>query len=187
MRQIPSIQTIRTTLEVPRPQDAALMVKYYSDNQQHLARWEPLWGDDYLTVRYWKVLLNQRRKSFKTGTAFRFAAIHKDRTEVIGVCNFSNVAYGAFMACHLGYSVSAKYQGQGFMYEILEAAIDYVFKTVGLHRIMANYLPDNKRSAALLERLGFEREGYAKSYLKINGEWQDHVLTSKLNPNEVNV
>ncbi|TND51068.1 30S ribosomal protein S5 alanine N-acetyltransferase, partial [Aeromonas dhakensis] len=35
---------------------------------------------------------------------------------------------------------------------------------------------------ALLERLGFEREGYAKEYLMINGRWEDHILTSRLNP-----
>ncbi|MFB0585429.1 hypothetical protein [Aeromonas salmonicida] len=38
------------------------------------------------------------------------------------------------------------------------------------------------RSAALLERLGFEREGYARDYLMINGRWEDHILTALLNP-----
>lgn len=46
---------------------------------------------------------------------------------------------------------------------------------------MANYLPQNQRSAALLKRLGFSVEGYARDYLKINGEWQDHILTSLVN------
>jgi ribosomal-protein-alanine N-acetyltransferase len=34
----------------------------------------------------------------------------------------------------------------------------------------------------VLEGLGFEREGVARSYLKINGEWADHVLTALINP-----
>ena len=46
---------------------------------------------------------------------------------------------------------------------------------------MANYMPDNLRSAALLKRLGFEVEGLAKNYLYINGQWRDHVLTSLTN------
>ncbi|KTA85439.1 hypothetical protein [Aeromonas salmonicida] len=37
-------------------------------------------------------------------------------------------------------------------------------------------------SAALLEHLGFEREGYARDYLMINGRWEDHILTALLNP-----
>jgi hypothetical protein len=40
----------------------------------------------------------------------------------------------------------------------------------------------NERSARLLERLRFEREGYAKAYLSIAGRWQDHVLTALINP-----
>ncbi len=39
------------------------------------------------------------------------------------------------------------------MTEILSAGIDYMFKEVGLHRIMANYMPENKRSAAVLAQL----------------------------------
>ena len=45
---------------------------------------------------------------------------------------------------------------------------------------MANYLPHNERSARLFEGLGFEREGYARHYLQIAGQWEDHVLTAKI-------
>ncbi|MGL4717164.1 MAG: 30S ribosomal protein S5 alanine N-acetyltransferase, partial [Aeromonas sp.] len=44
------------------------------------------------------------------------------------------------------------------------------------------YMPANQRSGALLERLGFEREGFARAYLLINGRWEDHILTSLINP-----
>jgi ribosomal-protein-alanine N-acetyltransferase len=46
----------------------------------------------------------------------------------------------------------------------------------------ACHLPASDRSAALLQRLGFEREGLARSYLRIAGQWQDMVLTSLINP-----
>lgn len=68
------------------------------------------------------------------------------------------------------------------MSEIIEAGLRYVFEVLGLHRVMANYLPANTRSETLLLRLGFEKEGYAKSYLKIAGQWRDHVLTARINP-----
>ena len=66
------------------------------------------------------------------------------------------------------------------MFEMLQAAINYISNEFNLHRIMANYLPSNIRSELLLDRLGFQKEGLAKSYLKIAGAWQDHVLTSKI-------
>ncbi len=69
------------------------------------------------------------------------------------------------------------------MTEGLRAAIEFVFKKLNFHRVMANHLPENTRSEALLKRLGFEREGYAREYLFLNGAWRDHVLNSLVNPN----
>jgi len=52
-----------------------------------------------------------------------------------------------------------------------------------LHRIMANYVPTNDKSARLLRRLGFSVEGYAPDYLFLDGVWKDHILTSLHHPN----
>jgi ribosomal-protein-alanine N-acetyltransferase len=52
---------------------------------------------------------------------------------------------------------------------------------LNLHRVMANYLPENERSARLLARLGFCIEGQANAYLQIAGAWRDHILTSLVN------
>ena len=46
---------------------------------------------------------------------------------------------------------------------------------------MANFMPENTRSKKLLFSLKFEKEGFAKKYLFINGKWQDHTLTALLN------
>ena len=89
---------------------------------------------------------------------------------------------GVFQAAHLGYAIGAAFEGRGFMAEGLIAANEFMFTKMNLHRIMANYMPNNARSGALLERLGFEREGIAKEYLLIANRWEDHVLTSKINP-----
>ena len=36
--------------------------------------------------------------------------------------------------------------------------------------------------ALLKKRIGFEKEGYAKDYLLIDGQWRDHVLTALTTP-----
>jgi [ribosomal protein S5]-alanine N-acetyltransferase len=68
------------------------------------------------------------------------------------------------------------------MREALQAGIRHVFGELNMHRIQANYVPWNRRSGGLLRRLGFSVEGYARDYLYLDGEWQDHVLTSLTNP-----
>jgi ribosomal-protein-alanine N-acetyltransferase len=67
------------------------------------------------------------------------------------------------------------------MAEALQSVLGFAFGSLELHRVMANHVPGNDRSARLLERLGFEREGYAKAYLHLDGRWQDHVLTALTN------
>jgi ribosomal-protein-alanine N-acetyltransferase len=68
------------------------------------------------------------------------------------------------------------------MVEAVGAAVGYAFAVLRLHRVMANYMPHNVRSAAVLRRAGFTVEGYARDYLLINGRWEDHVLTGIVNP-----
>ena len=36
---------------------------------------------------------------------------------------------------------------------------------LGLHRVVANHMPHNHRSARLLKQAGFETEGYSRAYL----------------------
>ena len=67
------------------------------------------------------------------------------------------------------------------MSEAVKRTIEYMFEEQNIHRIMANYMPSNTRSAKLLQTLGFTIEGLAKKYLLINGQWEDHILTSLTN------
>ena len=71
------------------------------------------------------------------------------------------------------------------MIEALRAAIVIIFKELKLHRIEANIMPRNRHSMNLVKKLGFEYEGLAKKYLKINGKWEDHIHMTILNKDEV--
>jgi ribosomal-protein-alanine N-acetyltransferase len=62
----------------------------------------------------------------------------------------------------------------------LRALMPFSFASLRLHRLEAACIPDNAASIGLLEKTGFMREGYARSYLCINGIWQDHLLYARL-------
>jgi [ribosomal protein S5]-alanine N-acetyltransferase len=66
------------------------------------------------------------------------------------------------------------------MLEGLGLVLRHAFGTLGLHRVEANVQPDNARSIALVEGLGFRREGYSPRYLKIGNRWRDHVRFAML-------
>lgn len=175
------IRSTNVTLAILAEDDAQLALEYITVNRTHLEPWEPLHDDSYFTLEATRLRIRNAAAAFNAGTAYNFVILDNQTGKMIGVCSFSNVVRGIFQACHLGYSISESYQGRGLMFEALQVAIKYMLSEVGLHRIMANHMPHNERSAKLLKRLGFEVEGLARSYLKINGVWQDHVLTARIN------
>ncbi len=171
------------TLSILSPDQAELVRRYYLENRDHLEPWEPSRDESFYSLSAIETRLRTGADAFADGTSFSFAVIDNESGRMIGICNFSNIVRGVFQACHLGFAIDVSFQGRGMMFEAVKMGIKYMFDEVGLHRIMANYLPDNERSARLLTRLGFEREGYARAYLKIARRWQDHVLTALINPN----
>lgn len=187
MPDIP-VGEIRTSRLVLRPASeryAGDLQIYYGENRAHLQPWEPSRPDGFFELDAIADRLRVMERHNAAGNALHLLVCRPESGALIGDCNFTNVVRGPFQACHLGFSIARQAQGQGLMRESLVSAIEYVFSNLRLHRIMANYRPENTRSAGLLERLGFEPEGRARSYLKINGSWADHILTSLLNPEDV--
>ncbi|GLX78563.1 alanine acetyltransferase [Thalassotalea insulae] len=162
--------------------DARALSDFYQANHDHLTRWEPLRPDDYHTLTAWQLRLEQWQREQEQQQAAYFIGLSENKRDIIATCSLTNIIKGPFQAGNLGYGIAKKHQGKGLMKKLCQQTIDYAFNELKLNRIMANYLPDNHRSAGLLQNLGFEKEGYAQKYLKINGQWQDHVLTALINP-----
>ncbi|RNM28522.1 GNAT family N-acetyltransferase [Dickeya undicola] len=152
------------------------------ENRDNFAPFEPLRTEDYFSLESIRQRITDAQTDFKARKCLLLVFTIKGEDKIIGSINFTNFVYGVFQAGYLGFSIDKSYQGQGLMHEALESAITYVHENYGLHRIMANHLPNNLRSKNILARLGFVKEGFARSYLKINGKWQDHVLNSYIAP-----
>lgn len=163
-------------------QHAELMLHYHLDNALRFKRWSPAPPSDFYTLEWWEERLQERERQYLARTAVHFIGLPDDESHVIGACSLTNILYDPAWYCSMGYSVDGRHEGRGDMTRIVRHAIDYAFNTMGLNRIAASYMPANERSARLLERLGFEKEGFSRRYLKINGQWADHINTALLNP-----
>lgn len=162
--------------------DAQRLLDFHHENRTHLIPWEPERPESFYTNAYWEEQMASRADEMLAGRAIFFIALN-DEGKMIASCNLTNIVRGVFQAGYLGYAVAKDYEGKGVMKSLCQHVIRYAFDELKLNRIMANYLPENERSGWLLKSLGFEREGYARRYLKIHGRWQDHVLTALINPN----
>ncbi|WP_346290448.1 GNAT family N-acetyltransferase [Sphaerothrix gracilis] len=181
--QLPVLRSQRLILRMGELEDIGSIVRYFRVNHAYLKPFEPQRPDNFFTEDYWTAQLQGHKQDAVNLRSLKLFIFEQTKPQtVIGVINLNNMVWGVFQAATLGYSLAAAKQGQGYMTEAGERLIRYGFEVLGLHRIMANYMPHNQRSANVLERLGFEIEGVAKAYLYINGQWQDHVLTSRINP-----
>jgi ribosomal-protein-alanine N-acetyltransferase len=176
------LQTRRTRIHLPEPGDAAKLLRYRVENREHLAPWEPLREASYYTLEHCAQAIADGHETAALDRGYPFAVFSLDEARILASFTLAHVVRGPFQACLLGYGIDARQQGRGLMHEALEAGLAWAFGELDLHRVMANYLPRNERSAKLLERLGFEREGYARDYLRIAGQWENHVLTAKIRP-----
>ncbi len=171
------------SLRLATEADAELIVRYYRQNRRHLTPWEPARPSGFFDETFWRLQIRRNTDDYDRGAAVRFFGFRDSIPEVAGYVSLTNITRGAAHFCFLGYSLAHREQGRGLMTALVGRTIEFAFEDLNLHRVMANYMPRNERSARLLERLGFEREGMASKYLLINGNWEDHVMTSLINPN----
>ena len=144
---LPHITTARTRLTVLPPERACLMLDFYQRNRVHLAPWEPRRDESFYTLGHWQGRLRDGYGQFFDGSAVPLVALDPKGERVLATCHFTHIMMGMFKACHLGYAIDQAYEGQGLMQEVVAAGIDYLFRERGLHRIMAGYMPANRRLA----------------------------------------
>ena len=179
----PHLETAQVIVRMAQTEDVPQIVRYFDENRERLAPSRPLVGPEFFTQGFWNAQVHANLAEFREGKSVRLFLFDRARPErVVGNANFTQIFRSPAYYCMLGYGLAAEYEGRGMMREALEAAIGYMFREQNLHRIQANYVPRNERSGGLLRRLGFVVEGYARDYLLLNGRWEDHILTSKTNP-----
>ena len=102
---------------------------------------------------------------FSARRCIRWGIAQRENGEIIGTCGY----YG-FHSWHkragIGYELARSFWRQGIMTEALDAIIEFGFERIGLNRIEAVVMPENKGSVKLLEGLGFHQEGILREYEK---------------------
>lgn len=176
------IETGRLVIRVPDAADVPGIIAYYRENLEYLRPFSPAFEPEMFDDAAWHDQVGQRRRELTYGESFRAFIFGRDESQgIVGNINLTQVIRGAFQSCVLGYNLAEAAQGLGYMTEAVLGVVGFAFGEWGLHRVAANYMPRNERSAAVLKRCGFRVEGLAPAYLLINGRWEDHVLTAITN------
>ena len=172
----PVLRAGQVYLRVPQMADFQGWAELRASSRDFLTPWEPTWPRDDLSKSSFRRRLKRYGRDMRDDLAYPFFLFEIDSDNIIGGLTLSNVRRGVAQSCALGYWIGQPYARNGYMTAAVTAIIPYVFKTLQLHRLEAACLPINEASVRLLKRSGFNEEGYAQGYLRINGKWQDHLL-----------
>lgn len=157
MSETPVLVTDRLRLRPRAPNDAEAMFPTLSDPE--LMTW---WSRaPFTSVEELRADLERTDAAWR-----RWAITLADDDRAIGFVAAGEKRQGG--VSEIGYVLAREHWGGGIAREAVSAVIDQLFAE-GQRRVFADTDPENTASIALVERLGFKREGI------LRGEWETHI------------
>lgn len=170
-RKLPNIEAARIRLRHLEENDIDALFEIFSDEE---------------TMRYWSSPPFQARadaekyladisKLFRQKTLFQWGISLKESGEIIGTSTLFHLDMRNRRA-EIGYILNRKFWKKGFVNEALNSLLNFAFEELNLHRIEADVDPNNAASIRVVEKLGFQKEGYLRERWHIAGKICDTVF-----------
>jgi len=179
-RSGPTLQTETGLLRPPRPADYEAWAALRAASRDYLVPFEPTWPEDDLTRSAFRRRLALYGREMDLGNAWPFFIFDDAAGDLVGAVTLSNIRRGVSEVGTLGYWIGHAHAGRGHCTAAVRAVVAFAFDVLKLHRVEAACVPWNPASRRVLEKAGFELEGQARAYLKINGTWADHLLFGRV-------
>ncbi|MCP4200599.1 MAG: GNAT family N-acetyltransferase [bacterium] len=161
----------RVVLRPLTERDVPLLFRIFSDPEVMRYWSHPPFTSESEALAY----LGDVRQGFESKTLFQWGLCRRGDRSVIGTCTLWQLDASNRRA-EVGFVLAREHWGQGFMTEGLAALIDFSFGDLRLRRLEADVDPANEASIALLERLGFVREGYLRERWLVGSEVADSLF-----------
>jgi ribosomal-protein-alanine N-acetyltransferase len=177
------LRTPRMALRLLAPEDREEFVRVHEVSRTLFDPWSPLLPADRTFDDLFTEQLAGAQRGVVDGTTYRFVGVLPDG-RFAGFFSLSQIVRGVFHNAMASWRVNLEVARQGLCTQGVRALLDFAFTPqpggLGLHRVQANIIPANLASIRVAEKNAFRLEGLAKNYLKIAGQWQDHLMYAKL-------
>lgn len=165
--EVPVLRAGDIVLREMRPRDATAWFRCLSDPQvTRLTNWDIRSIDDVRDA------IANTSELFAQKETFRWAVTAGRGRPFVGTCGFLRFDEHDGRG-EIGYELAPPNWGRGIMSAALRLVLEYMFDTLGLHRIEATVMVGNQRSANLLVRRRFAREGTLRGYRNARGSRRD--------------
>jgi [ribosomal protein S5]-alanine N-acetyltransferase len=123
-------------------------------------------------VQYWGSLFPAKRSIY-------WAIALKETNQMIGTAGFNHISFANSRA-EISYDLNPDYWGKGVMLKSIKGILHFADFGLALVRIQATVIIDNEKSIKVLERCGFEKEGFMKKYEVVEGEHKDYYMFGRV-------
>lgn len=172
---LPTLDAARLLLRQPTADDLPAFLRVFG-SREDLRYWShgPL-EDEAAARRYLRSILDGVRDR----SLFQWAVADRASGDMVGTCTLTSWDQDNRHA-EIGFILAREHWGRGLATEAVRTALRFGFGAMGLHRVEADVHPENAASLALLENVGFQREGYFRERWCTFGEWEDSVILGLL-------
>jgi ribosomal-protein-alanine N-acetyltransferase len=133
-----------------------------------------------LSRQAFRKLLAQQERYRKQGLIYHFGVFEKKTGRMMGFVLLALVLRFNVQSARISYAIFNNYWKHGYGKEAVQAAIDFAFRRLKLHRLEAEILPHNHASVALVRGLGFQFEGVRRGAVFFDRKWHDHAVYALL-------
>ena len=158
-----------------RDDDTERLFAVTSREQERLIPWMP-WAHD-LSLENTRAYHVTALEQMAAGEALHCVIACGD--EIVGAAAINRIEPRGDSA-PIGYWLVAGHEGRGLMTAAVTALINHAFGPFALHRVEIRAAPDNARSRAIPERLGFTQEGVLREAERFPDRHGDLVVYSLL-------
>jgi ribosomal-protein-serine acetyltransferase len=162
-------------LRLPEEADVPALHAVVEANREHLARFLPWAATQTADAALDWVRAARQRVADNRGLEL----IIEDGGAIVGAAGTADVSWRD-RSVALGYWLAEDAQGRGTMTAAVRAFVDHAFGAWELNRVEIRAAPENARSRAIPERLGFTAEGTLRQVERIGDRYVDHVVYGML-------
>lgn len=159
--------------------DAERLFLITDDSRAYLREWLP-WVDDNKKVSDSLDFIKNGFQIYAERTGMVAGIFYKG--DLVGIGAFDRLDWTNRIA-YIGYWISKDFQGNGIITKVVRKLTDYAFTEFGLNRVDIRVASKNKKSQAIPERLGFEREGTLRQVEWLYDRYVDHIVYGMLKSN----
>lgn len=160
------LETERLVLRCYEPSDAAAVKEAVDESIEHLTPWIPWIRDEPQTLEQKVTLMRKFRGDFDLGKDRVYGIFERSEARTPRLVGGAGHHARSHPHIEIGYWLRRGETGQGYATEASAALVRTAFEIDGLDRVEIRVDPENTKSAAVAERLGFTNEGTLRGNMK---------------------